>query len=239
MAYYSYVWKLDEQTRTKYLASNTIKDSLNQGAAPDPMMRYYDYVSDVIQPREQVRRTKYGIVKYEPMWLKNYNLKSAPKENVLGPKQDPKENFLPIDEGEFLLSDFGGDSLYNDSTAFAMNDSSGLLPDQAKLDLASRPKKPETKYLYRYDPDSLNNVEQEYYNKYYGELLIDYRSSQRPKVNSASNNNEQSQEEVADTASVKKKKVFGRKKSVSTDPVVGSDTTQVQQPEPIDPEGGN
>jgi hypothetical protein len=179
MAYYSYAWKLDKDTREKFLAS-AYGDGDSLAAGSSSTLRYYDYVEDIIQPREQVRRSKYGIVKYEPMWLKNYKLKTAPKENVLGPEPVEKDKPAPIDVGEFVASDFT-DSLSSDSTMMVLSDSSMTSGDTVMLARAedTRPKKKEVKYLYRYDPDSLNNVEQEYYNKYYGELLIDYASQRR------------------------------------------------------------
>ena len=178
-AYYSYVWKLDKETREKYLASAYGQtDSLAAGNAGT--MRYYDYVADIIQPREEVRRSKYGIVKYEPMWLKNYELKTAPKENILGPEPEKVKEVESIDTGEFIASDFY-DSLATDSTSIVIEDTLQSRQEPVRVALEkTQSKKKEVKYLYRYDPDSLNNAEQEYYNKYYGQLLIDY-SEQRKK----------------------------------------------------------
>ena len=172
-AYYSYVWKLDQETRTQYLASAYGQtDSLSAGGnSASSTLRYYDYVEDIIQPREEVIRSKYGIVKYEPMWLKNYKLKTAPMENVLGPEPEMVEPKV-IDTGEFLASDFT-DSLASDSTMFVARDSMAVA-QKAEVVASTKPAKKQVKYLYRYDPDSLNNVEQEYYNKYFGKLLVDY-----------------------------------------------------------------
>lgn len=179
--YYSYLWKLDEDTRTKYLASAAAKDSTNgyMGNSSGNTLKYYDYVSDIIQPREEVRRSKYGIVKYEPMWLKNYHLKSAPMENVLGPKTEVIQP-TTFDTGEFLASDFS-DSVSGDSTMFVRRDSV-LLAQKTTIKATNEPVKKEVKYLYRYDPDTLNNVEQEYYNKYYGKLLVDYSEERRQQA---------------------------------------------------------
>lgn len=180
MAYYNYAWKLDEETRQQFLAS-AYGDGDSLAAGSSGTLRYYDYVEDIIQPREQVRRSKYGIIKYEPMWLKNYKLKSAPKENVLGPGPEEKDVAVPIDVGEFMASDFT-DSLATDST-MARRDTLVLARSEPEV-----PRKKEVKYLYRYDPDSLNNAEQEYYNKYFGELLIDYaaqRKEQQDRLNMA------------------------------------------------------
>ncbi len=177
MAFYSYAWKLDKETREQFLAS-AYGDSMAVGSSGT--LRYYDYVEDIVQPREQVRRSKYGIVKYEPMWLKNYKLKTAPKENILGPEPLERKSVEPIDVGEFIASDFT-DSLSNDSSLLSIVDSAVAVSDPVMLALDKNPKpeKKEIKYLYRYDPDTLNNVEQEYYNKYYGEFLIDYAAQKR------------------------------------------------------------
>lgn len=139
----------------------------------NPMMRYFTHVETIVSPAEQTRKSKYGIVKYEPYWLKNYKLRSAPMENVLAPK---KPDLAPVDEGEFVASDFGLDSLRSDSTSFIVMDSISLGgSDSTAVALAGSDKKKETRYLYRYDPKDDFNVEQEYYNKYFGEMLIDNR----------------------------------------------------------------
>lgn len=242
MAYYSYVWKLDQDTREKYLAS-ALGDGDSLAAGNSGTMRYYDYVEDIIQPRVPVKRSKYGIVKYEPMWLKNYKLKSAPKENILGPDPIEDQELAPIDVGEFIASDFA-DSLSADSTSFASVDSTFSSPDTVRVALNSKekPKKKEVKYLYRYDPDSLNNVEQEYYNKYYGELLIDYsqqRKKQEEKLSNVATNTSANEAGVASDSTVaveQGKKRFGRKNKQESPTENSAEETEGNQPEE-DPEG--
>lgn len=182
IAYYSYAWKLNEGTRQQYIASlssvdTTGVDSLGMGDAPpkNNWSEYYAYAGRYVQPREEVRKTKYGIVKREPTWLKKYKLRTAPMVNVYGPE---REQAGPVDEGEFYASDFNladslgivaSDSLALDSTAVAVKE----VPSSVK-------KKKEQKYRFRYDPNDNFNAEQDYYNKYFGKLLIDNRPDPEP-----------------------------------------------------------
>ncbi|MFY0625150.1 MAG: hypothetical protein JXR07_02565 [Reichenbachiella sp.] len=107
------------------------------------------------------RRTKNGVNKKTNLFIKNYEMMTAPKKNVLGPpEKDPLYYHEP--EPEFLASDFAGsDSLGMDSVRvvpeFAVTEDDG------------------PKYKYRYHPNNSYNQEQEYYNKYFGELFLDNR----------------------------------------------------------------
>lgn len=108
------------------------------------------------------RKNKYGIEREMSMFRKNYELKTAPKVNVLGePEVDPFFDHTD-QEGEFLASDFvDTDSIGVDSVivapAFAVKEDKG------------------PHYKYRYHPNNAYNEDQQYYNKYYGELLVDNR----------------------------------------------------------------
>ncbi|MFK7953787.1 MAG: hypothetical protein AB8B73_13160 [Ekhidna sp.] len=161
-AFFSYVWQLDEETRAQYLANNKNKsqseseDTLQVAASfSQPKTDYYAYAGEKVVPWRVSKRTKYGIQKRVPYPIKNYRLRTAPMENVFG--TDPISN-------NFVASDFV-DSLSVDSTAIAL-DSLETTPIVAKQ---------ETKYLYEYDPNDNFNVDQEYYNKYFGEKFIDTR----------------------------------------------------------------
>ncbi|MFT6865581.1 MAG: hypothetical protein ACJA08_000404 [Cyclobacteriaceae bacterium] len=187
MAYYSYLWKIDEAERTKYLAAqNSSGDtSLTASLLPSSKKDYYAHAAQYIVPEREVNKSKYGIVKYEPYWLKNYHLKTAPMENVLTPdKIVPliQMDTTPVDVGEFYAADFN-DSLVVDSTAVAIAGDTAqafVLPTLAR---APPPKKKaETKYLYGYDPkDKELNVEQDYYNKYFGQYLIAKQPKPKPE----------------------------------------------------------
>ncbi len=188
MAYYSYAWQLDDITRQQYIASlNAVDTSSAAGAMGDSpsgdWSKYFTHVEEYVPPPAKVRKNKYGIVKYEPYWLKTLRMKTAPKENVLAPEV---EIAAPIDEGEFFASDFGDDSpgvavgldplsVGTDSLSVGLDsaavgiDSLGAVPGA----VAAVPQEPPPpKYRYRYDPEDNFNVEQDYYNKYYGSLLL-------------------------------------------------------------------
>ncbi len=171
-AYFSYAWQLDEATRSEYLAQvqNTGgNDSL--GIVAQPKTDYYAYAGEKVVPWRVRGRTKYGIVKYEPYWLKKYRMRTAPMENVFAPE--------PL-ETDFVASDFA-DSLAVDSLAVASTDSA-YLDSLLSAPLAAAEAKDEgPKYLFKYDPKDNFNVEQEYYNKYFGEKFIDKRPKPEPK----------------------------------------------------------
>ena len=219
IAYYSYAWKLDDQTRQQYFASLPASADTNS-TNEDPMMRYFAYAEQIVPPVQQVNKTKFGIVKYEPYWLKNYRLRTAPKENKLGP--GPVQTEEEIDAGEFVASDFASDSLETDSVAMVSpSDSTGMLPEDSLSGefLAKKSEEDEPKYLYRYDPEDDFNVEQEYYNKYFGEKFIDNRPERI---------------DPSDTTAAREggfldffRNLFGNKKNISSD-----STSVVQQPEP-------
>lgn len=236
-AYYSYAWKLDESTRQQYIASlsrvdTTQVDSAGMGDSPsgNNWSEYYAYAGRYVQPREQVKKTKYGIVKREPYWLKNYKLRSAPMINVYGPE---KEQSGPVDEGEFYASDFnaedslgivGSDSLALDSTAVAVEE----VPSSVR-------KKKEQKYRFKYDPKDNFNAEQDYYNKYFGVLLLDNTPERPPApVDSLAN-----QAAVPDSLQSEQKKglgnLFKRKKKRQND----DQTTEEMPPVEGVPADGN
>ena len=82
-------------------------------------------------------------------------MRIAPRQDLIwkeGVSEDPTDS---MDIGSFVASDFGLDSISGDSVILATQDSI-----------------PAKKYLYGYDPQGQNNAEQEYYNKYFGYLLV-------------------------------------------------------------------
>lgn len=176
LTYYSYLWKLDKGERLKYLASQRPANvDSSTVAAVGNGVDYFAYVEEIMVPPNEVNKSRYGIVKYEPYWLKNYKLKSAPMENVLSP---PAEVDPVVEVGEFVASDFSDTiNVAGDTTAVALH--AAAEPDIVDtfelptLARASKPKpKKETVYLYRYDPkDEMLNVEQQYYNKHFGQQL--------------------------------------------------------------------
>ena len=125
------------------------------------------------------RRDKYGISKkyrFFNYFKKNYDLKTAPKENWLGPPAKdslfiyPEDTLLNLDEGEFYASDFYDlDSLSSDSTS--------VVPSVVAT---AEPENKGPKYKYRYDRRNPYSSEQIYYNKHFGEMLVDTRPPPPP-----------------------------------------------------------
>lgn len=199
IAYFSYIWKLDEVDRIKILEQrNAEKDSIagiNIGMAAlsdttdvntEPQksgVDYYAYVEDIIVPPREVKKTRYGIIKYEPYWLKNYHLKTAPMENILTP--EPEEEDIPPLADEEMLADLNSDSTLTvglaDTTGIAMVDSTGV-PTSDVLAKADTEKEKGPRFLYRYDPNDNFNVEQVYYNKWYGRQLIYQKPPPKPEI---------------------------------------------------------
>lgn len=173
--YFSYLWKLDEAERQSYLAQQAAKDTIPDEVSTTPRAEYFAYVEPYIPPVEQVKKNKYGIIRYQPYLLKQFRMRTAPMENVLGL---PKEPEVIDDQGQFVASDFQpGDSLSvsTDSLSLAVNDSVNYA-DTIVVDvpLAVRVEEDKgPKYLYKYDPENrVYNMDQVYYNKYFGEQLV-------------------------------------------------------------------
>ncbi|NQZ76920.1 MAG: hypothetical protein HRT61_12590 [Ekhidna sp.] len=186
-AYFSYVWQLDETTRAQYLSqqrSGGSTDTLNTIA--QPKTDYYAYAGEKVVPWRTQKRTKYGIIKNTPFPIKTYQLRTAPMENVMGPE---------VVSNEFVAEDFGVDSLYlagGDSLSFDSLRVSSVAAEEAVED--------GPRFLYGYQPDDIFNVEQEYYNKYFGDQLLDKRppKPEAPQVETDSLGNV-----IADSVSTK------------------------------------
>ena len=197
IAYFSYIWKLDEVDRMKILEQRNaqqdsiaglsigvaaLSDTVDVDSTPQKSgIDYYAYVEDIIVPPREVKKTKYGIIKYEPYWLKNYHLKTAPMENILTPEPEEAE-IEPLAEEE-MLADISSDSTLGlaDTTGIAMVDSTGA-PTSDVLAKAESEEEKGPRFLYRYDPDDNFNVEQVYYNKWYGRQLIYQKPPPKPEI---------------------------------------------------------
>lgn len=181
-AYFSYVWQLDESTRSEFLSKQQSGSSEEDtmGVVAQPKTDYYAYAGEKIVPWRLQKRTKYGIIKKTWFPIKNYQLRTAPMENVLGP--EPVSN-------DFVASEFG-DSLRVDSLSIAMDSS---LVDSTALAMENEEAEEEkkVKFLYGYDPADNFNVEQLYYNKYFAEKFIDRRPEPTPQVADTLSNVEQ------------------------------------------------
>lgn len=218
-AYFSYAWQLDEYTRNEYFASKqgSSTTSLDSFAidVQQPKTDYYAYVEDEVVPWRVPKRTKYGIQKSVPYPIKNYRLKTAPMENVLTPEKQTNN---------FVASDFNFDSL-----SFAAMDS--LAFDSTQL-VAATEENEGPGFLHGYDPGDNFNVEQEYYNKYFGKKLVDTRPKPKPSLIDSTQTVMEN-----DTASIQPKKgLFKRRRGQQleeTDPV------EEETNEELDPNNGN
>lgn len=187
-------------------------------------------------PKYQVasRRNKNGVNKNYGLFerqRKMYDLWTSPKENVLGPPK--KDSLFILDEGEFIASDFttNADSLGVDSLRA---DSVSNLP--AFLASADVPENTGPKYKYRYNPKFAYNHEQEYYNKYFGELFIDNRPPPEKEEEL-----DLEYESESDSLSVKKKKklsgFFKKKNKIDGEEEPKDDTEEeILDPEVIEEE---
>ncbi|WP_162555850.1 hypothetical protein [Reichenbachiella versicolor] len=147
------------------------------------------------------RRTKYGVNKKTNYYRKNYELMTAPKENILKTPVFDSVNF-GIDQATLLAREdkrrdafkLSGeeDPFLSPIDSMLMVSDSTMLPDstwvvESRVDSTSLDSltmmalnEPDTvdegpKYKYRYHTENNFNMEQVYYNKYYGELFIDNR----------------------------------------------------------------
>lgn len=170
-------------------------------------MAKYSLFSNDSTPKFAVasRRNKYGVNKKTSHFIKNYELMTAPKKNVLGPPSKEPLYYHPP-EPEFVASDFT-DSLSTDSLEvvpeFVVTEDDG------------------PKYKYRYHPNNAYNQEQEYYNKYFGEMFIDNRPPPPSPDDLALNMDLElgEESELGDSTVVeKKKKGLFKKKEKSAEP---------------------
>lgn len=180
------------------------------------MARYSLFLNDTT-PKMPVasRRSKYGINKKSSLFRKNYDLMTAPKKNQI---RWLEEDSLDMDQGEFLASDFvDQDSIGADSVSAA--------PILAALEEEEE----EVRYKWKYSLDNNYNQEQVYYNKYYGELFIDTRPTQKEL---AAQQLEHLDEISSDSTmqQTEKKGLFGKKKSseetTETDAEVDEETLE-------------
>ncbi len=144
-AYFSPLWKLDKETRDFYINTNYGKNK----------SQYFEFVAPHVVKSGSSNRTRSGIARYEPKWLKAYQMRNVPQQDLILKEELPNGLIDSLNLGSFLASDFGLDSIRGDSVILAAQDSF-----------------PRKQYLYGYDPEGKINVEQDYYNKYFGNLLV-------------------------------------------------------------------
>ena len=163
-ACFSYVWQLDELTRSQYLLQQQSGDSTE--TIKQPTTDYYAHARDYVVPWRVPRRSKYGIIKPVFYPVKKHRMRTAPMENVLTPA---------LLSNDFDASEFETDSLQSDTVNLVALDSVAIDLTTAANAQDNAPQKEEVRYLHRYDPSDIFNVEQAYYNKYFANRLIDHR----------------------------------------------------------------
>lgn len=231
-AYFSYVWALDEDTRTTYLASlkgggtstmdsssSTYYDSTSLVASLDSTnsdtqqpVDYYAYAGEKVVPWRVPKRTKYGIAKKVPFFIKNYRMRTAPMENVLAPPKPQEEKELPVDS--ILIAADSTKAISIDSTSIVKSPQDTI------------------RYKYGFNPKDNYNVEQDYYIKYFGQYLID---TSPIKVDTT-----KSDSDVPDSLQVKKSffekllSIFKRKKKTDT---LGLESDSVEIEDSLTDEG--
>lgn len=172
-AYFSYVWQLDENTRNQVLAQRRSRtnpdDSLNVAVVQQPTTDYYAYAGEKVVPWRIQKKTKYGIIKNVPYPIKKYRMRTAPMENVLAP--EPVSN-------EFVAQDFADASI--DSLAVAMDSLTIDSTAVAAIPVEEPEEEEGPRFLYGYDVNDNFNVEQQYYNKYFSQQLVDTRPRPKP-----------------------------------------------------------
>lgn len=222
-AFYSYVWQLDENTRTQFITQidtdDNINDTITAKVIQQPKTDYYAYASEKVVPWKVPARTKYGIIKPVFMPIKKYRMQTAPMENVLGPK--------PISD-DFVAKDFE-DSRAIDSLSLASADSLAITP----LVQDNSEEKKETRFLYGYNLSDNFNVEQFYYNKYYADRLIDHRPEPEPQPESVA-----SQDLSTDSAQTKKPFFRGLFKKKKKKEIPNSEDENQSTDEMIDSQSG-
>ncbi|MCV9388971.1 hypothetical protein [Reichenbachiella ulvae] len=174
------------------------------------MARYSLFLNDTT-PKMPVasRRSKYGINKKSSLFKKNYDLMTAPKKNQI---RWLEEDSLEMDQGEFIASDFvDQDTLGVDSVS------------TAPILAAVEDEEEAVRYKWKYSLDNNYNQEQVYYNKYYGELFIDTRPTQKELAAQQLDH----LDEIASDSTIQeteKKGLFGRNKSEDSDVEEESET---------------
>ncbi|MGB3464273.1 MAG: hypothetical protein WBA74_03350 [Cyclobacteriaceae bacterium] len=234
--YYSYLWKLDEKERQNFLAKEKAKDSIPNSFSRTPSAEYFAYVEEYVVPERELRKNQYGIIKYEPWWIKTASLRTAPKVNVHKPVFEEEEF---TEEGTFLAGDFAVlDSLGNPGDSVEVKIPMALQRDSLK--------NKGTQYLYDYRPDDDFNMEQIYYNKYFGEYLVDRAGMARR--DSLAKRQANTIPDSLDTSENKKKGFFKnlfKKKnknpsdSTAVDPMLLEEDPEDTSEETTEEEGGN
>ena len=148
------------------------KESILKTPVFDSIM--YGISQEELLAREDERNAVYKQVDQAtaPKWMFWKRKKMAADTSMIAQAASPTDTTMlassntgdGFEVDSLMLADIGLDTVTSDSSILIA--SSDVLDDE---------KENEPKYKYRYHPKSAFNMEQVYYNKYYGELFIDNR----------------------------------------------------------------
>ena len=176
--YFSYLWYLNDDDRNNYLASKSEKlppDSLGVmvASADEGAVEYFAYTADYKVLPRQPKRTKYGIAKKNPViptLVKNQQLKTSPRENVLTPpviEKEEKPESIPTDSSAYAPLDSTAYVAQTDSLSTSQPiDSTAVAKTVEK-----KKKAPWEPFRYGFIPTENMQPDQEYYFRKYGWLL--------------------------------------------------------------------
>jgi hypothetical protein len=194
--YFSYLWYLSEDERKSYLAANAKPsevlppDSLGAMVASTDKaagVDYFAYTAEYKPPVRETKKTKFGIVKRTPIipdLVRNIQLKTGPRQNVLTPPTPDAEE----DEPAGMPQDSAAYAPLDSTAAMAQVDSLGV----QRVDSAAVAKKVEKKrapwepFKYGFNPLDSMQPDQEYYFRKYGWLLQNAKPKEEPADSTAS-----------------------------------------------------
>ena len=176
--YFSYLWYLNDDDRNSYLASKSQKlppDSLGVmvASAGEDAVDYFAYTADYKVPPRQPKRTKYGITKKNPViptLVKNQQLKTSPRENVLTPPVPEKQEELesvPADSSAYAPLDSTAAVVQTDS----LSTSQPMDSTAVAKTVEEKKRAPWEPFRYGFMPSEHMQPDQEYYFRKYGWLL--------------------------------------------------------------------
>jgi len=194
--YFSYLWYLNEEERKAYLASNSKPndvlppDSLGEMVASTDKaagVDYFAYTADYKVPPRETKKNKYGIVKRTPVipnLVRNLQLKTVPKENVLTPAPPEEEAAekpagTPQDSASYAPLDSTAAVAQTDSLGVSKTDSTSV------AEKVEKKKAPWEPFKYGFNPLDSMQPDQEYYFRKYGWLLQNAAPKEDAEADSA------------------------------------------------------
>lgn len=234
--YFLYAWYLSEDERAK-LKSPQPKisplDSLGEMVASTDQstgIDYFAYTADYKVLPNVPKQTKYGIVKQAsliPNFLKNLQLKTSPKVNVLTPPEVTKgKKNVPISLDSSALAPLDSTAAIAAQDSLNVGHSDPLAITKAQSD--EEKKKAWVQFKYGFDPAERMQPDQEYYFRRYGWLL----QNAAPKKESADDSRSQSHELSSDSTPQKRglKWLFRKKDKTKKNKKEQQKTTENETP---------